>query len=214
MSDLALPRLASLTSISSLTLALHRLARPRIAPLRSPRLTPPRLGEPRLASLASALANRAPVVASSIQRLQQKGSRRRIPHRFFRVQPGFTQGGLTGVSPIVNNKLTSGQKNMGDKTKYEPAKPQKAINNSLLASTLFSRGASLAQGSIAIIIRLYAGTRLPEGKPGRLLLGGRIWVYPRPPRPFPIELQSPPRLMRGNSWLGFRVTSLCGGILG
>ena len=99
-------------------------------------------------------------------------------------------------------------------TKYEPAKPQKAINNSLLASTLFSRGASLAQDSIAIIIRLYAGTRLPEGKPGRLLLGGRIWVYPRPPRPFPIELQSPPRLMRGNSWLGFRVTSLCGGILG
>ena len=97
---LALPRLASLTSISSLTLALHRLARPRIAPLRSPRLTPPRLGEPRLASLASALANRAPVVASSIQRLQQKGSRwRRIPHRFFRVQPGFTQGGLTGGIP-------------------------------------------------------------------------------------------------------------------
>ena len=44
---LALPRLASLTSISSLTLALHRLARPRIASLRSPRLTRPRLGEPR-----------------------------------------------------------------------------------------------------------------------------------------------------------------------
>ena len=101
-----------------------------------------------------------------------------------------------------------------NKTKYEPAKPQKAINNSLLASTLFSRGASLAQDNIAIIIRLNAGTRFPERKPGRLLLGGRIWVYPRPPRPFPIELQSPPRLMRKNSWLGSRVTSLCGGILG
>ena len=102
----------------------------------------------------------------------------------------------------------------GGKTKYEPAKPQKAIDNSLLASTLFSRGASLAQDNIAIIIRLNAGTRLPERKPSRLLLEGRIWVCPKPPRPFPIELQSPPRLMRKNSWLGFRVTSLCGGILG
>ena len=71
---LASPCLAHLHH-SSLTLALHRLARPRIAPLRSPRLTPPRLGEPRLASLASALANRAPVVASSIQRLQMPSAK-------------------------------------------------------------------------------------------------------------------------------------------
>ena len=65
---LALPRLASLTSISSLNLALHRLARPRIA---SPHSPSPWRASARLARLSPRQPSSA--VASSIQRLQQKG---------------------------------------------------------------------------------------------------------------------------------------------
>ena len=82
---------------SKLCIALLALASLRFARLASLALASASLGSPR--SPQSALANRAPAVASSIQRLQQKGSRRRIPHRFFGSPPGKTQGGLTGGIP-------------------------------------------------------------------------------------------------------------------
>ena len=114
-------RLASLAS--ALTLASPCLALPRSPPsprspsfciallaLASPRLTRPRLGEPRLASLASALANRAPAVASSIPRLQMPSAKRvtaaMVPSPLFSGPPRVYPRRVDRVNlyPIVNNK--------------------------------------------------------------------------------------------------------------
>ena len=154
--------------------------------------------------LVEASAGSKPQAKQAARREQQAAARyRRTTQDVLRTGvPACTGQRHAAVSARrTSQAVTGGIKNLAagatqpNKTKYEPAKPQKTIVFfSLLAFTLCSREASLAR-SIVIIIR-FSSPELgrPEGRPSRLLLGGtHLGIPKKPPKPFPIELQSPPR---------------------
>jgi len=92
---LALPRSPPSPRSPSLCIALLALASHRFARLASPPLALASLGSPRSPQPSPTELPRWPAPFHAFKCPQQKGSRR-IPHRFFRDPPGFTQGGLTG----------------------------------------------------------------------------------------------------------------------